>query len=90
MQITVNLPALFARFTGGKQTIDAEGETVSDVLQGVARHYPDLAPRLHNAFAAHPFVTVYVNDTNIRDRGGLDVRLREGDEIVVVAAVAGG
>ena len=48
-------------------------------------------PRLRDADGGpYPFVTYYLNDEDIRFRGGFAAPVREGDEITVVAAIAGG
>ncbi len=38
----------------------------------------------------YPFVTFYVNDDDARLQGGFAASVRDGDEIIVVPAIAGG
>ena len=53
--------------------------------------FPRLAPRLRDdSGGPYPFVTFYLNDEDIRFRNGFETPVREGDEITVVAAIAGG
>ena len=57
----------------------------------VAGRYPQLAPRLRDeAGGPYPFVTYYLNDEDIRFREGFATPVCSGDEITVVAAIAGG
>ena len=90
MPVTFSLPTVLARLADGRATIDATGETLGEVVAAVAERYPRLAPRLRDADGGpYPFVTYYLNDEDIRFRGGFAAPVREGDEITVVAAIAG-
>ena len=91
MHVTFSLPTVLARLADGRATIDATGETLGEVVAAVAERYPRLAPRLRDADGGpYPFVTYYLNDEDIRFRGGFAAPVREGDEITLVAAIAGG
>jgi molybdopterin synthase sulfur carrier subunit len=91
MSVTLTLPAVLSRLADGQRTIDTAGATVRDALDDVTSRYPGLAPRLRDESGAqYAFVTIYRNDEDIRFSGGLATRLSDGDEIVVVPAIAGG
>jgi molybdopterin synthase sulfur carrier subunit len=91
MAVTFSLPTVLARLADGQATIDATGETLGEVVAAVAERYPRLAPRLRDADGGpYPFVTYYLNDEDIRFRGGFAALVQPGDEITVVAAIAGG
>lgn len=88
---TISLPSVLTPLTGGVPTIDATGETVGAALDDVVKRYPALSPRLRDEHGAlYPFVTIYLNDEDIRFVGGFDAALKPGDELSVVPAVAGG
>jgi sulfur-carrier protein len=91
MPVTFSLPTVLARLADGNSTIHASGSTLGDVVADIAGKYPQLAPRLRDAEGGpYPFVTFYLNDEDIRFRSGFATPVREGDEITVVAAIAGG
>ena len=91
MPVRFSLPTVLARLADGQATLDASGATLGDVVATVADRYPRLAPRLRDASGGpYPFVTFYLNDEDIRFRDGFATPVREGDEITVVAAIAGG
>jgi molybdopterin converting factor small subunit len=90
MSVTLLLPTVLAKLADG-QEIEASGETVGDVIADVAARFPALAPRLRDeAGNPYPFVTFYLNDEDIRFNGGFAARVRDGDEVTVVPAIAGG
>lgn len=91
MSITLSLPAMLARLADGQPEVQAAGATVGDALGAVIAQYPALGPRLRDPDGRpYPFVTFYLNDEDIRFRGGFDAPVRDGDELIVVPTVAGG
>jgi len=90
MSITLHLPTVLAKLADGR-VIEAEGETVGDAIAQVSSRFPALAPRLRDdAGNPYPFVTFYLNDEDIRFRGGFAAPLSDGDELTIVPAIAGG
>jgi molybdopterin converting factor small subunit len=88
--VTLYFPAVLAKLTGGG-TLSATGATAGVVIVDVAARYPSLSPRLRDASGTpYAFVTFYLNDEDIRFRGGLDAPVQDGDELTVVPAIAGG
>ena len=91
MSITITLPTVLAKLADGQQTIEAKGGTLGDAVADVATRFPELAPRLRDDRGEpYPFVTFYLNDEDIRFQGGFGASVRDGDEVTVVPAIAGG
>jgi molybdopterin converting factor small subunit len=87
----VRLPTVLRSHTGGASVVNAEGETVGEVLGWLETSFPGLAGQLRNADGtAHKFVNVYVNDDDARYLDGLDTKLSADDEVSILPAVAGG
>jgi molybdopterin converting factor small subunit len=87
MGVVVLIPEVLRRYSGGMGEVPAEGETVAEALEDVfARHSGLRARVLDERGAVYPYLRLY--------RGGEDVELgselAEGDEIEIIAAVAGG
>ena len=71
--------------------MEANGTTVGAALDDAVRRFPALSPRLRDEHGdPYPFVTIYLNDEDIRFIGGFDAAVQAGDELSVVPAVAGG
>ena len=91
MSLTISLPSVLSRLTDGSRALSASGATVGEAVADVTRRFPSLAPRLvDDAGQPYPFVTFYLNDEDIRFSGGFTAPVRDGDELTVVSAVAGG
>ena len=91
MPITVLLPSVLAQQAEGNRSLDASGATVGEAITDVVARFPALGPRLRDEKGdLYPFVALYLNDEDVRFLGGFDATVREGDELSVVPAVAGG
>ena len=91
MAITINLPSVLSRLTNGERVVTAHGATLGQAIDDVSRRFPSLRPRLvDDAGNPYSFVTLYLNDEDVRFRGGLAAAVEDGDEVTVVPAVAGG
>jgi molybdopterin converting factor small subunit len=91
MSVTLQLPTVLAKLADGQRTLEVQGATLGDVVSDVSARFPGLAPRLRDAEGKqYPFVTFYVNDDDARLQGGFSATVRDGDEIIVVPAIAGG
>src|SRR5205823_2888894 len=89
MAITLNLPSVLAAHTGGARTIEATGRTLGEAVADVAARYPALAPRLRDKDGKpYPFVNFYLNDEDVRFRGGFAAPVQDGDEVTVIPAIA--
>ena len=91
MAITINLPTVLAPFAQGERVLEASGTTVGAAVRDIGARFPTLLPRLADAEGLpYPFVTFYLNDEDVRFLDGFNTSVREGDEVTIVPAVAGG
>ena len=90
MAIEVRIPTILRTYTGGEKAVDAEGATLAVLIDDLESNHPGIKERLIDAGDLRRFVNVYVNDEDVRFIGGLDAELSDGDQVVVLPAVAGG
>ena len=91
MPISVRIPTPLRKFTGGAESVTASGATVAAVVQDVEGRHPGLKERIcDDAGKVRRFVNLYVNGEDIRFLSSLDTPVKEGDEISIVPAIAGG
>ena len=53
-------------------------------------NHPGIKERLIDNGDLRRFINIYVNDEDVRFIGGLEAELKDGDQVVVLPAVAGG
>lgn len=87
----VRIPAPLRSLTGGKAEAMVEGNSIEELLQHLEDRYRGMRERLVDEEGRiRPFVNLYINQEDIRFRGGLKAVLRDGDQVSIVPAVAGG
>ena len=91
MPISVRIPTPLRKFTGGAESVTASGATVAAIVQDVESRNPGLKERIcDEAGKVRRFVNVYVNGEDIRFLSSLDTPVKDGDEISIGPAIAGG
>jgi MoaD family protein len=90
MPVTVKIPTQLRAATGGEAELEVAGSTVGEVLDAVFEAHGSLRERITQDGDLRRFVNVYVNDEDVRFIGGLEAELKDGDQVVVLPAVAGG
>jgi len=91
MEVHVRIPSSLKKLAEGQNVIKAKGETVGKVVQSLVETYPDLKERLLDQQGTiRRFINIYVNGEDIRFIGGLETPLKEGDQLSIVPAIAGG
>lgn len=91
MAILVRIPAPLRRFTDERPTVEAEGRTISDVLQDIGSRYPGVQSRLYDEDGGlRSFINVYLNEEDIRFLDGEETPVKDGDRLSLVPAIAGG
>jgi len=91
MPVTVRIPTPLRSITKGSPEVQARGETVADVVEDLERQFPGLRERLiDEAGDLRRFINVYVNEEDIRFLQGKKTALKDGDQVSIVPAIAGG
>ncbi|WP_310964294.1 MoaD family protein [Nocardioides terrisoli] len=90
MAIEVRIPTILRTYTGGDKAVDASGDTLAALIDDLEANHPGIKERLLEAGEVRRFVNVYVNDEDVRFTGALETQLSDGDQVVILPAVAGG
>jgi len=91
MSVRVNIPTPMRQHTGSKAEVEATGATVQAVLDDLGRQFPGISDRLFEKVGLlRRFVNIYLNDEDIRYLDGLNTVVKDGDEVAIIPAVAGG
>jgi molybdopterin synthase sulfur carrier subunit len=91
MSVQVRIPTPLRRFTGGAEEVRAGGATVGHIVNDLERQFPGIKERLCDEEGrVRRFVNLYVNGDDIRFLNNLETTVKEGDEISIVPAIAGG
>ena len=90
MAIEVRIPTILRTYTNGEKAVNGEGANLAALIDDLEASHPGIKGRLIEGGDLRRFVNVYVNDEDVRFIGGLEAPLSDGDQVVVLPAVAGG
>ncbi|NBQ22379.1 MAG: MoaD/ThiS family protein [Synechococcaceae bacterium WB6_3B_236] len=91
MAIQVLIPTPLQKFTGDQATVSLEASSVDELIVALDGNFPGLKERLCDEQGKlRRFLNVYVNSEDIRFLDNQATALKEGDEVSIVPAVAGG
>jgi len=91
MSVQVRVPTPLRRFTGGAEEVNANGATVAALVNNLEKNYPGIKERICDEEGrVRRFVNIFVNGDDIRFLSNLDTAVKDGDEISIVPAIAGG
>ena len=90
-EVNVRIPPALRDFTGGAAELSLQAGTVAELVAGLDQRHPGLAARLLSPEGGlRPYVNVFIDQHNVRQREGLHARLHEGAVVSILPAVAGG
>ena len=91
MPVKVRIPSPLRSYTNGKDIVETSGGSIAEVLTSLKEKASGIETRLFKGpNQLNRFVNVYLNDEDIRFLKNLDTPVKEGDEISIVPAIAGG
>ncbi len=91
MSVRVRIPTPLRRFTGGAEEVGVGGATIGNAIEDLEARFPGIKERLCDEQGrVRRFVNIYVNGDDIRFLSSLDTPVKDGDEVSIVPAIAGG
>ena len=88
---TVKFPAVLRANIGGAREVEADGDTIGEVIDGLVSTYPALKDQLLTAEGElNRFVNVYLNGQDVRYLDGRATAVDDRDEVRLLPAMAGG
>jgi len=91
MPVLVRIPTPLRRVTNGVAEVQAKGSDVAGLIEDLERQFPGLRERLlEDGGEVRRFINIYVNEEDIRFLEGAKTLLKDGDEVSIVPAIAGG
>ena len=91
MAVKVLIPTPLQKFTNNEATVEVDGGSIVSLLDSLESKFPGIKARLcGDDGELRRFVNFYVNSEDIRFLDGKETALKDGDEVSIVPAVAGG
>jgi len=91
VSVFVRIPTPLRKLTADQDSVSADGASLSECISSLEASYPGLKERLcDESGEIRRFVNIYVNGEDVRFLQGLATPIKDGDEVSIVPAVAGG
>jgi molybdopterin converting factor small subunit len=89
--VSVRVPTILRPYTQGASEVSVEGATLSEVLESLDTSFPGIKGRvLDDSGELRRFVNVYVDNDDVRFAEGLQTSIKDGGQVSIIPAVAGG
>ena len=87
----VRIPTPLRKLTNNEELVEVQAATIGEAITELQNRFPGIQERLIDEKGeVRRFVNVYVNEEDIRFLKNKDTALKDGDEISIIPAIAGG
>ena len=91
MAVKVRVPTPLMKLTDNQSEVTAEGATISEILNNLESQFAGIKERIcDESGAPRRFINIYLNEEDIRFLEGESTAVKDGDEISIIPAIAGG
>ena len=89
--ITIFIPTPLRRFAAEQPKVLVRAKNVAEAIRSLTSIHPSLTPYIYDeAELIRKHVRIYLGEEDIREKNGIETLLREGDELSIIPAIAGG
>ncbi|HEY7155316.1 MAG TPA: ubiquitin-like small modifier protein 1 [Gemmataceae bacterium] len=90
MPVTIHIPTPMRQHADEQESVQVTGSNVQSALAALGEKYPALTQRIFDNGQVRRFVNIYLNNEDIRYLDNLATPVKDGDELAIIPAVAGG
>lgn len=91
MAIKVRIPAPLQKLTKDRGLVESEGKSIKDLVENLEKLYPGIKERIYDdGGKIRRFINIYVNEEDVRFLQMDATQLKDGDEVSIIPAIAGG
>ncbi len=91
MSVKVRIPTPLMKLTNNQAEVTAEGGTIADLLNNLESQFAGMKERIcEENGAPRRFINIYLNEEDIRFLDGEKTKIKDGDEVSIIPAIAGG
>jgi molybdopterin synthase sulfur carrier subunit len=91
MSIKVRIPTPLQNMTQNKAEVESSGTSIREVIDDLERNFPGIKERICDEKGnIRRFINIYVNEEDVRFLKQDQTSLKDGDEVSIIPAIAGG
>ena len=89
--ITIFIPTPLRRFAAEQAKVNVNAKNVAEAIRSLTSIHPSLTPYIYDeAELIRKHARIYLGEVDIREKDGINTLLKEGDELSIIPAIAGG
>ncbi len=91
MAVKVRIPSPLLKLTNNQGEVSADGNNVKEIFDDLEKNYPGIKERVYDEEGQlRRFINIYINEEDIRFVDGESSSVKDGDEMSIIPAIAGG
>ena len=91
MAVKVRIPTPLQKLTNDQEEVELKAASVRELIDGLEKKYPGIKARLCDETGnVRRFVNIFLNEEDIRFLNKEGTALKDGDEVSIIPAIAGG
>ena len=91
MPVKVRIPTPLMKLTNNQAEVSAEGATIADMFNDLENQFSGIKERIcEENGTPRRFINIYLNEEDIRFLDGEKTAIKDGDEVSIIPAIAGG
>ena len=91
MSVKVRIPTPLMKLTNNQSEVSAEGATITEIFNSLETQFNGIKERIcEESGAPRRFINIYLNEEDIRFLDGESTTVKDGDEVSIIPAIAGG
>ena len=91
MPVTVRVPAPLQKLTQNQEEVQANAANIKELIESLEKSFPGIKERICDETGkVRRFINIYVNGEDVRFLQQDQTQLKDGDEVSIIPAIAGG
>lgn len=91
MPVKVRIPSPLLKLTNNQSEVTASGTTIAEILSDLEKQFSGIKERIcEENGTPRRFINIYINEEDIRFLQGENTAVKDGDDISIIPAIAGG
>ncbi|MBI1884072.1 MAG: MoaD/ThiS family protein [Chlamydiae bacterium] len=91
MSVIVRVPTPLRKLTNGQGEIPVNAKNIAELIENLEKNYPGMKARLcDDSGNVRKFINIFINEEDIRFKQNMQTTVKEGDDVSIVPAIAGG
>ena len=91
MAVKVIIPTPLQKLTKNRTDVEASGSNIRELIDDLEKNFPGLKERICDETGKiRRFINIYVNEEDVRFLKQDNTPLKDGDEVSIIPAIAGG